>query len=95
VLTNPPFGHRQAARVFTGDGEAETEREDYERANFAVTTGNKQLSFLQYVMTILAPNGTAAVVVPDNVPFEGGAGKRIRRQLLEEIRLPHAVEPAD
>ena len=97
VLTNPPFGRKQSARVFTGDGEAETEREDYERPDFAVTTGNKQLNFLQHVMTILAPNGTAAVVVPDNVLFEGGAGERIRRRLLEEfdchtlLRLPTGI----
>ena len=97
VLTNPPFGRKQSARVFTGDGEAETEREDYERPDFPVTTGNKQLNFLQHVMTILAPNGTAAVVVPDNVLFEGGAGERIRRRLLEEfdchtlLRLPTGI----
>ena len=97
VLTNPPFGRKQSARVFTGDGEAETEREDYERPDFAVTTGNKQLNFLQHVMTILAPNGTAAVVVPDNVLFEGGAGERIRRRMLEEfdchtlLRLPTGI----
>ena len=59
--------------MFTGDGEVETEREDYERQDFTVTTGNKQLNFLQHIMTILAPNGTAAVVVPDNVLFEAGA----------------------
>ena len=97
VLTNPPFGRKQSARVFTGDGEAETEREDYERPDFPVITGNKQLNFLQHVMTILAPNGTAAVVVPDNVLFEGGAGERIRRRLLEEfdchtlLRLPTGI----
>lgn len=97
VLTTPPFGRKQSARVFTGDGEAETEREDYERPDFPVITGNKQLNFLQHVMTILAPNGTAAVVVPDNVLFEGGAGERIRRRLLEEfdchtlLRLPTGI----
>jgi type I restriction enzyme M protein len=97
ILTNPPFGRKQSARVFTGDGEAETEREDYERPDFPVTTGNKQLNFLQHVMTVLAPNGTAAVVVPDNVLFEGGAGEKIRRRLLEEfdchtlLRLPTGI----
>jgi type I restriction enzyme M protein len=97
ILTNPPFGRKQSARVFTGDGEAETEREDYERPDFPVTTGNKQLNFLQHVMTILARDGTAAVVVPDNVLFEGGAGERIRRRLLEEfdchtlLRLPTGI----
>ncbi len=97
ILTNPPFGRKQSARVFTGDGEAETEREDYERPDFEVTTGNKQLNFLQHVMTVLAPNGTAAVVVPDNVLFEGGAGERIRRRLLDQfdchtlLRLPTGI----
>lgn len=97
ILTNPPFGRKQSARVFTGDGEAETEREDYERPDFPVTTGNKQLNFLQHVMTVLAPNGTAAVVVPDNVLFEGGAGEKIRRRLVDEfechtlLRLPTGI----
>ncbi len=97
ILTNPPFGRKQSARVFTGDGEAETEREDYERPDFTETTGNKQLNFLQHCMTILAPNGVAAVLVPDNVLFEGGAGERIRRRLLEEfdchtlLRLPTGI----
>jgi type I restriction enzyme M protein len=97
ILTNPPFGRKQSARVFTGDGEAETEREDYERPDFPVTTGNKQLNFLQHVMTVLAPNGSAAVVLPDNVLFEGGAGEKIRRRLLEEfdchtlLRLPTGI----
>lgn len=96
VLTNPPFGRRQFVRVFTGDGEAETEREDYERPDFTVTTGNKQLNFLQHCMTILAPGGTAAVVVPDNVLFDSG-GARIRRRLLDEfdchtlLRLPTGI----
>jgi type I restriction enzyme M protein len=97
ILTNPPFGRRQSIRVFTGDGEIETEREDYQRPDFPVTTGNKQLNFLQHCMTILAPGGRAAVVVPDNVLFEGGAGERIRRRLLEEfdchtlLRLPTGI----
>lgn len=97
VLTNPPFGRKQSARVFTGDGEAETEREDYSRADFTVTTGNKQLNFLQHVMTVLAPGGTAAVVLPDNVLFEGGAGEKIRKRLLEQfdchtlLRLPTGI----
>jgi type I restriction enzyme M protein len=97
VLTNPPFGRKQAIRVFTGDGDIETEREDYQRPDFPVTTGNKQLNFLQHCMTILAPNGSAAVVLPDNVLFEGGAGERIRRRLLEEfdchtlLRLPTGI----
>ena len=97
VLTNPPFGRKQSVQVFTGDGEAETEREDYQRPDFTETTGNKQLNFLQHVMTILAENGTAAVVLPDNVLFEGGAGERLRRRLLQDfdfhtmLRLPTGI----
>ncbi len=97
VLTNPPFGRRQHAQVFTGDGDPETEREDYERPDFTETTSNKQINFVQHVMTILAPGGTAAVVLPDNVLFEGGAGERIRRRLLGEfdchtlLRLPTGI----
>ena len=97
VLTNPPFGRKQSVQVFTGDGEAETEREDYQRPDFSETTGNKQLNFLQHVMTILAENGTAAVVLPDNVLFEGGAGERLRRRLLQDfdfhtmLRLPTGI----
>ena len=97
VLTNPPFGRKQTVHVFSGDGEIETEREDYQRPDFGVTTGNKQLNFLQHVMTVLAPGGTAAVVVPDNVLFEAGAGERIRRRLLDEfdchtlLRLPTGI----
>ena len=97
VLTNPPFGRKQSVQVFTGDGEAETEREDYQRPDFTETTGNKQLNFLQHVMTILAENGTAAVVLPDNVLFESGAGERLRRRLLQDfdfhtmLRLPTGI----
>lgn len=84
-------------QVFTGDGEAETEREDYQRPDFTETTGNKQLNFLQHVMTILAENGTAAVVLPDNVLFESGAGERLRHRLLQDfdfhtmLRLPTGI----
>ncbi len=62
------------------DGEIDSEREDYDRQDFFVTTSNKQLNFLQHIMTVLAPNGEAAVVLPDNVLFEGGAGETIRRR---------------
>lgn len=97
ILTNPPFGRKQSVRVFTGDGEAEAEREDYQRSDFTETTGNKQLNFLQHCMTVLDEGGTAAVVVPDNVLFEAGAGERIRRRLLGEfdchtmLRLPTGI----
>jgi type I restriction enzyme M protein len=97
VLTNPPFGRKQSFKVFTEDGDIDTEREDYQRPDFQVTTSNKQLNFVQHIMTILAENGTAAVVLPDNVLFEAGAGEKIRRRLLDAfdfhtlLRLPTGV----
>lgn len=97
VLTNPPFGRKQSFKVFTDDGEIDTERDDYQRPDFTVTTSNKQLNFLQHVMTILKEDGTAAVVLPDNVLFEAGAGERIRRRLLDSfdfhtlLRLPTGI----
>jgi type I restriction enzyme M protein len=97
VLTNPPFGKKQGYKIVRDDGEIETEREDYDRQDFFVTTSNKQLNFLQHVMTILAENGRAGVVLPDNVLFEGGAGETIRRRLLKNfdfhtlLRLPTGI----
>jgi type I restriction enzyme M protein len=97
VLANPPFGKKQSYRVIRDDGEIDTEREDYDRQDFFVTTSNKQLNFLQHIMTVLAPNGEAGVVLPDNVLFEGGAGETIRRRLLQNfdfhtlLRLPTGI----
>ena len=68
-----------------------------ERDDFWATTSNKQLNFVQHVKTLLKINGRAAVVVPDNVLFEGGAGETIRRKLLHEcdvhtlLRLPTGI----
>jgi type I restriction enzyme M protein len=72
------------------------EKEDiaYERQDFWTTTKNKQLNFLQHVKTLLKVNGRCAIVVPDNVLFEGGAGETVRRNLLQQcdvhtlLRLP-------
>jgi type I restriction enzyme M protein len=75
VLTNPPFGKKSSYTVVGQEGEVSKERETYERDDFWATTSNKQLNFVQHVKTILAVNGRAAVVVPDNVLFEGGAGE--------------------
>jgi len=76
--------------------EVDTGREavTYEREDFWATTPNKQLNFVQHVKTLLRQNGRAALVLPDNVLFEGGAGETIRRKLLHEcdvhtlLRLP-------
>jgi type I restriction enzyme M protein len=97
ILTNPPFGRKQSYRIVRDDGEIENEREDYDRQDFFVTTSNKQLNFLQHIMTVLAPDGEAAVVLPDNVLFEGGAGETIRKRLLRNfdfhtlLRLPTGI----
>ena len=97
VLTNPPFG-RKSSMTFVSD-EGEVAREDLivVRDDFWASTSNKQLNFVQHVKTLLAINGRAAVVVPDNVLFEGGAGETVRRTLLREcdvhtlLRLPTGV----
>ena len=97
ILTNPPFGRKQSYKIMRADGEVDAEREDYDRSDFFVTTSNKQLNFLQHIMSALAPNGEAAVVMPDNVLFEGGAGEAIRRRLLRNfnfhtlLRLPTGI----
>ncbi len=97
VLANPPFGKKQSYRIVNQEGDIESERQDYVREDFTVTTSNKQLNFLQHIMTILKPGGTAAVVLPDNVLFEGGAGEAIRRRLLKDfnfhtlLRLPTGI----
>ena len=67
------------------------------RDDFWASTSNKQLNFLQHVFTILKQHGRAAIVVPDNVLFEGGAGETVRRELLKQadvhtlLRLPTGV----
>lgn len=98
VLTNPPFGKKSSYKVVGEDGTVSTERESYEREDFKFTTSNKQLNFLQHIMTILEANGRAGVVLPDNVLFEAGrAGEGIRKRLLEGfnfhtlLRLPTGI----
>jgi type I restriction enzyme M protein len=97
VLTNPPFGKKSSVTVMSAEGEAINESLTYERDDFWATTSNKQLNFLQHVKTLLNIGGTAAVVVPDNVLFEGGAGETARRKLLDEfdvhtmLRLPTGI----
>jgi len=94
VLTNPPFGKKSSFTVVGENGEASKEKETYERDDFSATTSNKQLNFVQHVKTLLKVNGRAAIVVPDNVLFEGGAGETVRRKLLADcdvhtlLRLP-------
>ncbi len=97
VLTNPPFGRKSSILVVNGHGETAREKISYEREDFWASTTNKQLNFVQHVKSLLAIHGRAAVVVPDNVLFEGGAGETIRRRLLHEcevhtlLRLPTGI----
>ncbi len=97
VLTNPPFGKKSSVTIVNEKGEAEKESLTIHRDDFWATTSNKQLNFLQHVFTILKQHGRAAVVVPDNVLFEGGAGETVRRELLKQadvhtlLRLPTGI----
>ena len=94
VLTNPPFGKKSSTTIVAENGKVSRETDIIEREDFWATTSNKQLNFIQHVKTLLKQNGRAAVVVPDNVLFEGGAGETVRRKLLHEcdvhtlLRLP-------
>jgi len=97
VLTNPPFGRKSSYKVVNAQGDTEREEMSYLREDFWATTSNKQLNFLQHVRSLLTINGRAAIVVPDNVLFEGGAGETVRRRLLEQcdvhtlLRLPTGI----
>ena len=97
VLTNPPFGKKSSIAIVGEDGDMEKEDMAYERQDFWTTTKNKQLNFLQHVKTLLKINGRCAIVVPDNVLFEGGAGETVRRNLLQKcdvhtlLRLPTGI----
>ena len=97
VLTNPPFGKKSSVTIVNSEGRADRDALSYERDDFWATTSNKQLNFVQHIATLLKINGRAAVVVPDNVLFEGGAGETVRRRLLAGfdvhtlLRLPTGV----
>jgi type I restriction enzyme M protein len=97
VLTNPPFGKKSSFTIVGEGGKSQTDKISYDRPDFWATTSNKQLNFLQHVQSMLKDTGRAAVVVPDNVLFEGGAGERIRRALLQWcnvhtlLRLPTGI----
>jgi type I restriction enzyme M protein len=87
VLANPPFGKKSSTVIVGEDGRATSEKDIVERDDFWATTSNKQLNFVQHIKTLLKIHGRAAVVLPDNVLFEGGAGETIRRKLLHECEL--------
>jgi type I restriction enzyme M protein len=97
VLANPPFGRKSSITVVGDGGRASREDIEYARQDFWVTTKNKQLNFVQHIASMLGIPGRAAVVLPDNVLFEGGAGETIRRRLLKQfdvhtlLRLPTGI----
>ena len=82
VLANPPFGKKSSMTITNEQGEAQKDDLSYNRQDFWETTSNKQLNFLQHIKTQLKVTGEAAVVLPDNVLFEGGAGEEVRKQLM-------------
>jgi type I restriction enzyme M protein len=97
VLANPPFGKKSSMSFTNDEGEQEKDELTYNRQDFWATTSNKQLNFVQHIRTMLKTTGQAAIVVPDNVLFEGGAGETVRKKLLENtdlhtiLRLPTGI----
>jgi type I restriction enzyme M protein len=97
VLANPPFGKKSSMTITNEDSDEDRAALTYARQDFWETTSNKQLNFLQHIVSMLKVDGRAAVVLPDNVLFEGGAGEKIRRKLLETcdvhtiLRLPTGI----
>ena len=97
VLANPPFVKKSSVTIVNEAGEQQKESLVINRDDFWASTSNKQLNFLQHIFTILKQHGRAAVVLPDNVLFEGGAGETIRRELLKQadvhtlLRLPTGI----
>ncbi|MEA5496412.1 class I SAM-dependent DNA methyltransferase [Limnoraphis robusta] len=74
ILTNPPFGTKKGGGKPTRD-------------DFTYPTSNKQLAFLQHIYRGLQPLGRAAVVLPDNVLFEDGQGRKVRADLMNKCNL--------
>ena len=97
VLTNPPIGKKSSITFTNENDETEEEELVYNRQDFWTTSSNKQLNFVQHINTILKATGKGAVVVPDNVLFEGEAGEIVRKKLLETtdlhtiLRLPTGI----
>lgn len=96
-ITTAPFGRKSGFSTLDEFGRVARDDDSYERDDFWVTTSHKQLNFVQHIYRLLTVGGRAAVVVPDNVLFEGGAGETIRRRLLDEcdvhtlLRLPTGI----
>ncbi len=97
VMANPPFGKKSSMSFTNEEGDQEKDNLTYNRQDFWAATSNKQLNFVQHIRTMLKTTGQAAVVVPDNVLFEGGAGETVRKKLLDTtdlhtiLRLPTGI----
>jgi type I restriction enzyme M protein len=97
VLANPPFGKKSSMTFTNEEGDEEKDDLIYNRQDFWATTSNKQLNFLQHIRTMLKTSGQGAVVLPDNVLFEAGAGEVVRKKILENtdlhtiLRLPTGI----
>jgi type I restriction enzyme M protein len=97
VLANPPFGTKSSVKMIGDNGKTTKDNLEIVRDDFWVTTSNKQLNFVQHIKTVMQINGRAAVVLPDNVLFEGNTGETLRRRLLREfdvhtlVRLPTGI----
>ncbi|MBD3839850.1 MAG: SAM-dependent DNA methyltransferase [Epsilonproteobacteria bacterium] len=87
VLANPPFGKKSSMTFTNEEGDVEKEDLVYNRQDFWATSSNKQLNFMQHIKTLLKTTGKAAVVLPDNVLFEGGAGETVRKELMKTTEL--------
>lgn len=87
VLANPPFGKKSSMTFTNEEGDVEKEDLVYNRQDFWATSSNKQLNFMQHIKTLLKTTGQAAVVLPDNVLFEGGAGETVRKELMKTTEL--------
>ena len=88
VLANPPFGKKSSITMVGADGNGSGDSElAVSRPDFWATTSNKQLNFVQHIVRMLKIGGSAAVVVPDSVLFEAGAGAKIRERLMHECDL--------
>jgi type I restriction enzyme M protein len=94
ILTNPPFGRKSSVTLVNEAGEQAKESLVINREDFWASTSNKQLNLVQHVFHSLEMHGRAAVVVPDNVLFEGGAGETVRRRLLSQADVQNASAPA-
>lgn len=87
VLANPPFGKKSSMTFTNEEGDVEKEDLVYNRQDFWATSSNKQLNFMQHIKTLLKTTGQAAVVLPDNVLFEGGSGEIVRKELMKTTEL--------